>query len=35
MKLIIINWLPATGKTTLWKKISEKTDIPDMMIKII
>ncbi len=27
MKLIIINWLPATGKTTLWKKISEKLNL--------
>jgi len=28
MKLIIITWLPWTGKTSLWKKISEDFRIP-------
>ncbi len=28
MKLIIINWLPATGKTTLAKKVSKDLNIP-------
>lgn len=28
MKLILINWLPATWKTSLWKIISEKLKIP-------
>jgi predicted kinase len=28
MKLIIITWLPATWKTTLWQKISHKYKLP-------
>jgi len=28
MKLILINWLPATWKTSLWEKISKKIKLP-------
>ena len=28
MKLIVITWLPCTGKTTLWKQLSEKYNLP-------